>query len=465
MPDPAPAARLEAVRLGEAESLRRAGQQLLPRLLTALPRLRRGAAPRGLQPHASSASWRRRRDHGAATDTRREAVIATPVAPRGRDRHKPKPRTSTGLHGAAHAVDGDDGARRLGRGALRLFGVGDGLLAAAGNRIGIDRLTEKPFEWFAPQQRGGLLYPLARTRRASKSTPNSSSSARCASRPTASRTAARSTRALLAVVLPQEGWQFWMKHLERWGSPSSWATPRATPRRWRRRSRRWCRTRLGRGGHGRQGRGSCSGQGTAHFEEFERAVCARVQKVILGQTLTTDAGGSTGRAGSYALGKMHNEVREDRRNADLRLITRSIQHQVNALWTLNASRACRPPSSSRTTPGCSWSARARCAASRDGQGRLHRGVFPAHLRLRAGRDHRSAGRHRQRRQRRARGSCRGNASQACEGRQGCARRRSASRASSRPSRISSPRPRSSCSQPSIRRPSRTRSAPRAIPTT
>jgi phage gp29-like protein len=77
------------------------------------------------------------------------------------------------------------------------------------------------------------------------------------------------------------------------------------------------------------------GAGTAHFEAFERAVTARVQKLILGQTLTTDAGGSTGKSGSYALGKIHNQVREDRRNADLRLITKTIQRQVDALWVLN----------------------------------------------------------------------------------------------------------------------------------
>jgi phage gp29-like protein len=68
------------------------------------------------------------------------------------------------------------------------------------------------------------------------------------------------------------------------------------------------------------------------FERAEEALARRVQKVILGQTLTTDVGG---RGGSFAAAKVHEGVRQDRKNADLRLIQPTIQAIVNALWWLN----------------------------------------------------------------------------------------------------------------------------------
>lgn len=57
----------------------------------------------------------------------------------------------------------------------------------------------------------------------------------------------------------------------------------------------------------------------------------RIQKVILGQTLTTDIAGS----GSYAAAKVQDDVREDRLRADVRLIAATVQRLVAALWALN----------------------------------------------------------------------------------------------------------------------------------
>ena len=71
--------------------------------------------------------------------------------------------------------------------------------------------------------------------------------------------------------------------------------------------------------------------GTGEFERAEAALARRIQKVVLGQTLTTDVGST----GSFAAAKVHNDVRADRRNADLRLIGASAQRVVDALWALN----------------------------------------------------------------------------------------------------------------------------------
>jgi len=57
----------------------------------------------------------------------------------------------------------------------------------------------------------------------------------------------------------------------------------------------------------------------------------RIQKVILGQTLTTSTDGK----GSYAAAKVHDEVRQDKRLADLRLVRRTVQQAVDWIWRLN----------------------------------------------------------------------------------------------------------------------------------
>ena len=53
--------------------------------------------------------------------------------------------------------------------------------------------------------------------------------------------------------------------------------------------------------------------------------------MVLGQTLTSGTDG----VGSKALGVVHNEVRLDKRNSDLRMITPTIQELIDALCLLN----------------------------------------------------------------------------------------------------------------------------------
>jgi phage gp29-like protein len=74
-----------------------------------------------------------------------------------------------------------------------------------------------------------------------------------------------------------------------------------------------------------------SGAGASAFEAFDTVMTRRVQKVVLGQTLTSENDGG----GSRALGEVHNEVRLDKRNSDLRMITPVVQDIINALCLLN----------------------------------------------------------------------------------------------------------------------------------
>ncbi len=74
-----------------------------------------------------------------------------------------------------------------------------------------------------------------------------------------------------------------------------------------------------------------SGNAGASFETFNNTIIRQIQKVILGQTLTSGTDGT----GSRALGEVHENVRKDKLNADIRLVTPTFQAIVNALCALN----------------------------------------------------------------------------------------------------------------------------------
>ena len=79
------------------------------------------------------------------------------------------------------------------------------------------------------------------------------------------------------------------------------------------------------------GGGGSSNSGSSAFEAFDNVLTRRIQKVVLGQTLTSGTDG----VGSRALGEVHNDVRLDKRNSDLRMITPTIQELIDALCLLN----------------------------------------------------------------------------------------------------------------------------------
>lgn len=74
------------------------------------------------------------------------------------------------------------------------------------------------------------------------------------------------------------------------------------------------------------------------FVEFEIACVRRIQRLILGQTLTS---GTDGGSGNRALGEVHERVRDERRLADLRLVAGAMQRIVNRLAALNGIEPAR----------------------------------------------------------------------------------------------------------------------------
>ncbi|RLL16867.1 phage portal protein family protein, partial [Acinetobacter chengduensis] len=76
-----------------------------------------------------------------------------------------------------------------------------------------------------------------------------------------------------------------------------------------------------------QGSGSANGA----FETFNKTLAQQIQKLVLGQTLTSGTDGK----GSYALGQVHENVRTDKLKSDMRLVTPTLQAVVNALCELN----------------------------------------------------------------------------------------------------------------------------------
>lgn len=74
-------------------------------------------------------------------------------------------------------------------------------------------------------------------------------------------------------------------------------------------------------------------QGTAgtSFDAFNNEIKRQIQKLILGQTLTSGNDGG----GSRALGQVHENVRKDKLKSDIRMITPTVQAVVNALCKLN----------------------------------------------------------------------------------------------------------------------------------
>lgn len=68
------------------------------------------------------------------------------------------------------------------------------------------------------------------------------------------------------------------------------------------------------------------------FTEFETAICRRIQRLILGQTLTS---GTDGGSGNRALGEVHERVRDEKRRADIRLVTKALQQVADLLADVN----------------------------------------------------------------------------------------------------------------------------------
>ena len=210
----------------------------------------------------------------------------------------------------------------------------------------VDRVMEKPFEWFVPKRDGTLFYRNYSTILIPTSPGGTAASIGGVEVDTqfkflftVNRPTYRNPRGkpLLAYLFwpwfyRKATWQFWMQFLERSGCPLL----------------------VGKGSDPAQIAQQLAlavqdavigvpketdiqavapaNKGEA-FNLAEDRLVRRIQKILLGQTLTSDNGASP--AGSRALGQVHNEVRLDKTVGDLKLVGPTVQNYVDALRMLN----------------------------------------------------------------------------------------------------------------------------------
>lgn len=197
-------------------------------------------------------------------------------------------------------------------------------------RVGLATIGEKPLEFFEPQRDGTLIYLNPETggrepldlaykfhltrRRATYRQPYGESLL---------------SRLYWPWVFRLNGWELWAKFVDRHGDPMLIGTSRNAVK---------VTEALGRAGHenvvilDQNDKLAVSTQGGSEvFDTFENVITRRIQKLILGQTLTTD----NTNGGSNALGKVHAQVKDTKRNSDLKLVSATVQNVVNALWKLN----------------------------------------------------------------------------------------------------------------------------------
>lgn len=198
----------------------------------------------------------------------------------------------------------------------------------ADGRIGVARVIERPLSRFEPRDDGSLLYLpesgepepvdtrfkfLLTTRGASAVNP---------------RGEALLSRLYWPWFFRHNLWRFWMQYAERFAEPLLMGKSR-DPQAFL----------DGLLALGYQNAIAVSEDGdietatptaAGEFPTLHATLAANIQKLILGQTLTSEVKG-----GSLAAAEVHNQVRDDKRRADTARVMATVQRLVDALWSLN----------------------------------------------------------------------------------------------------------------------------------
>ena len=269
----------------------------------------------------------------AAMETRREAVVATPW--------RLEPYDSEPVQWLLATIDPH--MERILRGAWSAVPYGYSVLEVVyskGSRIGLARAQEKPLEWFGPQRDGTLLYtPTLGAGSGSPEPVDTQFKMLLTIRNPTYRNPygeALLSRVYWPWFFRQNGWRFWMQYLERFSDPLLLGKVH-DPADWLEKMQQLGYTNLAATGKD-ESLEAVTQAASNEFEKVEMALGRRIQKLILGQTLTSEIGDK----GSYAAAQVHNQVRDDKRRADIRLITPTVQRLCDALWTLNGFPAPAP---------------------------------------------------------------------------------------------------------------------------
>lgn len=207
----------------------------------------------------------------------------------------------------------------------------------------VNRVSEKPFEWFIPKRDGTLVY---RPQYHIISPYNSSVTMEglivdtqfkfllTRHKPTFNNPRGK---ALLAYLFwpwfyRKATWQFWMQFLERNGQPLLVGKGADPVKMAEQLAMAVQDAVIGVPVGSEVDAIAPSNRGEA-FGLAEDRLVRRIQKILLGQTLTSDV--AVKGSGAKSLGEVHNEVRLDKTIGDLKLIAPTVQNYVTALQKLN----------------------------------------------------------------------------------------------------------------------------------
>ena len=207
--------------------------------------------------------------------------------------------------------------------------------------IGINRLSLKPMQWFSPQQNGTLRFfpdDGSGGMEGIDCDPIKFLLTTCNARYENPYGEALLSRLWFPITWRREGWGMWLQFLETFGEPIILGAVQnyqdfvdAMTAQGVRSTVAWQSV------TGDDKIETISASTPGEFERLENAILKRVQKLILGQTLTSDVGQN----GSYAVAAIHNEVRNDKRRADLRMVQSAGQKLVDSLAAINGIEAPR----------------------------------------------------------------------------------------------------------------------------
>lgn len=202
--------------------------------------------------------------------------------------------------------------------------------------IGIQFIGEKPMEWFEPKNDGTLaFFPSDGSGGAAGLIVDQEYKfflTRCKATYRNPYGEALLSRLYWAWYFRSNGWKFWGKFLERFGTPLLVGKSTEPAKMVAALLMAHSNAVVGIGRDDSvEAVGVPSGNSGQTFEIFEQAAIRRIQKVVLGQTLTSGTDG----AGSRALGQVHDAVRMDKRDSDITLTQATVQRVIDALCKLN----------------------------------------------------------------------------------------------------------------------------------
>ena len=216
------------------------------------------------------------------------------------------------------------------------YSVMEAVYKLDGNRVRLARILQKPMEWFEPKPDGTMrFYPEDGTGGIEGLPCDPRKFFLSVRRPRYQnpRGEALLSRLWFPITWRREGWFMWLHFLETFGDPivlgqvpDFRSFVDAMRAQGVRSTIAWQST------SDRDNVSTINASTPGEFERLEHAIVRRVQKLLLGQTMTSDV---SNYGGSYAQAAVHNQVRHDKTKSDSRMVYRVIQRIIDVLCDLN----------------------------------------------------------------------------------------------------------------------------------